>query len=173
MSLLWIISAGLCCFYSSCAFGFNPFTAFHSFICLPERKVDVAFTASLFAIYFHHVVLWLSCSPSDLIPFFFFFLLFPHNIYIYFFLFVFSFWKKLPTWVVKYRPRLVNMCKYMGISPYGTDAYLRYMLRKRLQWYVISFPLQVKCLLYCFSSNRYMQYIISCFFNILGLSPSN
>ncbi|KAG4185149.1 hypothetical protein ERO13_A09G213622v2 [Gossypium hirsutum] len=32
------------------------------------------------------------------------------------------------------RPRLVNMCKYMGISPYGTDAYLRYMLRKRLQW---------------------------------------
>ncbi|TYH49505.1 hypothetical protein ES332_D10G142000v1 [Gossypium tomentosum] len=32
------------------------------------------------------------------------------------------------------RPRLVNMCKYMGISPFGTDAYLRYMLRKRLQW---------------------------------------
>eukprot|EP00262_Sarcandra_glabra_P008301 TRINITY_DN2167_c0_g2_i1.p1 TRINITY_DN2167_c0_g2~~TRINITY_DN2167_c0_g2_i1.p1 ORF type:complete len:704 (+),score=180.15 TRINITY_DN2167_c0_g2_i1:209-2113(+) len=32
------------------------------------------------------------------------------------------------------RPRLVNMCKYMGISPYGTDAYLRYMLRKRLAW---------------------------------------
>ncbi|XP_058094344.1 uncharacterized protein LOC131240233 isoform X2 [Magnolia sinica] len=32
------------------------------------------------------------------------------------------------------RPRLVNMCKYMGISPYGTDAYLRYMLQKRLQW---------------------------------------
>ncbi|XP_010413638.1 PREDICTED: LETM1 and EF-hand domain-containing protein 1, mitochondrial [Camelina sativa] len=31
------------------------------------------------------------------------------------------------------RPRLVNMCKYMGISPYGTDAYLRYMLRKRLR----------------------------------------
>ncbi|KAI4353172.1 hypothetical protein L6164_002143 [Bauhinia variegata] len=31
------------------------------------------------------------------------------------------------------RPRLVSMCKYMGISPYGTDAYLRYMLRKRLQ----------------------------------------
>lgn len=30
------------------------------------------------------------------------------------------------------RPRLVNMCKYMGISPYGTDAYLRFMLRKRL-----------------------------------------
>ncbi|KAI7735206.1 hypothetical protein M8C21_030498 [Ambrosia artemisiifolia] len=32
------------------------------------------------------------------------------------------------------RPRLVNMCKYMGIQPYGTDTYLRYMLRKRLQW---------------------------------------
>ncbi|XP_008243051.1 PREDICTED: LETM1 and EF-hand domain-containing protein 1, mitochondrial-like [Prunus mume] len=32
------------------------------------------------------------------------------------------------------RPRLVNMCKYMNISPYGTDAYLRYMLRKRLRW---------------------------------------
>ncbi|KAL2539732.1 LETM1-like protein [Abeliophyllum distichum] len=31
------------------------------------------------------------------------------------------------------RPRLVNMCKYMGISPYGTDAYLRYMLRQRLR----------------------------------------
>ncbi|XP_047317004.1 mitochondrial proton/calcium exchanger protein-like [Impatiens glandulifera] len=32
------------------------------------------------------------------------------------------------------RPRLVNMCKYMGINPFGTDAYLRFMLRKRLQW---------------------------------------
>ncbi|CAA2998749.1 LETM1 and EF-hand domain-containing 1, mitochondrial-like [Olea europaea subsp. europaea] len=31
------------------------------------------------------------------------------------------------------RPRLVNMCKYMGIIPYGTDAYLRYMLRNRLR----------------------------------------
>ncbi|MFS8002685.1 putative letm1 ribosome-binding domain-containing protein [Helianthus anomalus] len=31
-------------------------------------------------------------------------------------------------------PRLVNMCKYMGIQPYGTVTYLRYMLRKRLQW---------------------------------------
>ncbi|KAH7865516.1 hypothetical protein Vadar_007655 [Vaccinium darrowii] len=31
------------------------------------------------------------------------------------------------------RPRLVNMCKYMGINPFGTDAYLRHMLRKRLQ----------------------------------------
>ncbi|KAG8484445.1 hypothetical protein CXB51_023846 [Gossypium anomalum] len=31
------------------------------------------------------------------------------------------------------RPRLVNMCKYMGIGPYGTDAYLCYILRKRLQ----------------------------------------
>lgn len=32
------------------------------------------------------------------------------------------------------RPRLVNMCKYMGIKPIGTDAYLRFSLRKRLQW---------------------------------------
>ncbi|XP_043722285.1 mitochondrial proton/calcium exchanger protein-like isoform X2 [Telopea speciosissima] len=32
------------------------------------------------------------------------------------------------------RPRLVNMCKYMGIGPYGTDSYLRYMLRQKLQW---------------------------------------
>ncbi|CAH9109809.1 unnamed protein product [Cuscuta epithymum] len=31
------------------------------------------------------------------------------------------------------RPRLVNMCKYMGISPFGTDAYLRHMLRQKLQ----------------------------------------
>ncbi|KAK7359113.1 hypothetical protein VNO77_01059 [Canavalia gladiata] len=31
------------------------------------------------------------------------------------------------------RSRLVNMCKYMGINPFGTDAYLRYMLRKCLQ----------------------------------------
>ncbi|CAN8254182.1 unnamed protein product [Cochlearia groenlandica] len=31
------------------------------------------------------------------------------------------------------RSRLVSMCKYMGISPFGTDAYLRYMLRKRLR----------------------------------------
>ncbi|MQL70389.1 hypothetical protein Taro_002716 [Colocasia esculenta] len=31
------------------------------------------------------------------------------------------------------RPRLVNMCKYMGIQPYGTDKYLRYMLRRNLQ----------------------------------------
>ncbi|KAK6136335.1 hypothetical protein DH2020_029906 [Rehmannia glutinosa] len=33
------------------------------------------------------------------------------------------------------RPRLMTMCKYMGINTYGTgtDAYLRYMLRKRLQ----------------------------------------
>ncbi|CAA6668458.1 unnamed protein product [Spirodela intermedia] len=31
------------------------------------------------------------------------------------------------------RPRLVNMCKYMGIQPYGTDKYLRYMLRRKLQ----------------------------------------
>ncbi|XP_078447083.1 uncharacterized protein LOC144715987 [Wolffia australiana] len=31
------------------------------------------------------------------------------------------------------RPRLVNMCKYMGIQSYGTDNYLRYMLRRKLQ----------------------------------------
>ncbi|CAI9090781.1 OLC1v1025626C1 [Oldenlandia corymbosa var. corymbosa] len=31
------------------------------------------------------------------------------------------------------RPRLVNMCKYMNISPFGTDAYLRHMLRTKLQ----------------------------------------
>ncbi|CAI9296371.1 unnamed protein product [Lactuca saligna] len=32
------------------------------------------------------------------------------------------------------RPRLVNMYKYMGIQPFGKNAYLRYMLKKRLQW---------------------------------------
>ncbi|KAF3452284.1 hypothetical protein FNV43_RR02717 [Rhamnella rubrinervis] len=31
------------------------------------------------------------------------------------------------------RPRLVNMCKYMGIIPFGTDAYLCFQLWKRLQ----------------------------------------
>ncbi|XP_039133456.1 mitochondrial proton/calcium exchanger protein-like [Dioscorea cayenensis subsp. rotundata] len=31
------------------------------------------------------------------------------------------------------RPRLISMCKYMGISPYGTDNYLRYLLRRKLQ----------------------------------------
>ncbi|TVU15393.1 hypothetical protein EJB05_38912 [Eragrostis curvula] len=31
------------------------------------------------------------------------------------------------------RSRLVNMCKYMGIQPFGTDHYLRFMLRKKLQ----------------------------------------
>ncbi|KAJ1263174.1 hypothetical protein BS78_09G163700 [Paspalum vaginatum] len=31
------------------------------------------------------------------------------------------------------RPRLVNMCKYMGIHPFGTDHYLRFMLRKKLR----------------------------------------
>ncbi|CAH8390255.1 unnamed protein product [Eruca vesicaria subsp. sativa] len=35
--------------------------------------------------------------------------------------------------VLNNRPRLVSMCRIMGISPYGTDAYLRYMLRKRLR----------------------------------------
>ncbi|KAL3698919.1 hypothetical protein R1sor_016941 [Riccia sorocarpa] len=32
------------------------------------------------------------------------------------------------------RPRLISMCKYMGIQPYGTDAYLRYSLRTKLNW---------------------------------------
>ncbi|KAL2623798.1 hypothetical protein R1flu_008043 [Riccia fluitans] len=32
------------------------------------------------------------------------------------------------------RPRLISMCKYMGIQPYGTDAYLRYSLRTKLSW---------------------------------------
>ncbi|CAL5095262.1 unnamed protein product [Urochloa decumbens] len=31
------------------------------------------------------------------------------------------------------RARLVNMCKYMGIQPFGTDNYLRFMLRKKLR----------------------------------------
>ncbi|KAM0846014.1 hypothetical protein ACQ4PT_055951 [Festuca glaucescens] len=31
------------------------------------------------------------------------------------------------------RPRLVNMCKYMGVRPFGTDHYLRFMLRKKLR----------------------------------------
>ncbi|KAL5214086.1 hypothetical protein ABZP36_003238 [Zizania latifolia] len=31
--------------------------------------------------------------------------------------------------------RLVNMCKYMRIQPFGTDHYLTFMLRKKLQQY--------------------------------------
>ncbi|KAK3154586.1 hypothetical protein QOZ80_2BG0192560 [Eleusine coracana subsp. coracana] len=31
------------------------------------------------------------------------------------------------------RARLVNMCKYMGIRPFGTDHYLRFTLRKKLR----------------------------------------
>ncbi|KAF9615645.1 hypothetical protein IFM89_025454 [Coptis chinensis] len=31
------------------------------------------------------------------------------------------------------KPRLVSMCKYLGISPYGSEAYLRYMLQKRIE----------------------------------------
>jgi hypothetical protein len=34
------------------------------------------------------------------------------------------------------RPRLLSMCKYMNIQPYGTDAYLRYSLRTKLSWYI-------------------------------------
>eukprot|EP00897_Mesotaenium_endlicherianum_P005378 jgi/Mesen1/4869/ME000244S04055 len=32
------------------------------------------------------------------------------------------------------RPRLVSMCKYMGLQTFGTDAYLRYILRAKLAW---------------------------------------
>jgi hypothetical protein len=35
------------------------------------------------------------------------------------------------------RPRLLSMCKYMNIQPYGTDAYLRYSLRTKLSWYTL------------------------------------
>jgi len=31
------------------------------------------------------------------------------------------------------RPQLVNMCKYMGLKPYGTDALLRFQLRMKLK----------------------------------------
>ncbi|KAH9622779.1 hypothetical protein KSS87_007375 [Heliosperma pusillum] len=31
------------------------------------------------------------------------------------------------------RPRLITMCKYMGVTPFGTDAYLRFMLRNKLR----------------------------------------
>uniref|UniRef100_A0A0A9DPT7 Letm1 RBD domain-containing protein n=1 Tax=Arundo donax TaxID=35708 RepID=A0A0A9DPT7_ARUDO len=41
------------------------------------------------------------------------------------------------------RSRLVNMCKYMGIQPFGTDHYLRFMLRKKLQEYVFQLPRNV------------------------------
>ncbi|KAJ0744547.1 hypothetical protein HanPI659440_Chr10g0388891 [Helianthus annuus] len=37
------------------------------------------------------------------------------------------------------RPRLVNMCKYNAIGQFGTNAYVRYMLRKRLQEYGFAF----------------------------------
>lgn len=32
------------------------------------------------------------------------------------------------------RSRLVSMCKYMGLQTFGTDAYLRYILRAKLAW---------------------------------------
>lgn len=32
------------------------------------------------------------------------------------------------------RPRLISMCKYMGLQTFGTDAYLRYILRAKLKW---------------------------------------
>ena len=31
------------------------------------------------------------------------------------------------------RTQLVNMCKFVGISPYGTDTFLRYQLRNKLR----------------------------------------
>ena len=31
------------------------------------------------------------------------------------------------------RPQLVSMCKYMGLSPYGADAFLRFQLRTKLR----------------------------------------
>lgn len=31
------------------------------------------------------------------------------------------------------RPQLVAMCKYMGLSSYGSDAMLRYRLRNRIR----------------------------------------
>lgn len=31
------------------------------------------------------------------------------------------------------RPQLVNMCKYMGLSPYGTDSLLRFQLRRQME----------------------------------------
>eukprot|EP00898_Chlorokybus_atmophyticus_P007712 jgi/Chlat1/7942/Chrsp68S07378 len=32
------------------------------------------------------------------------------------------------------RPQLVSMCKYMGVPSIGSDAFLRYQLRAKLQW---------------------------------------
>lgn len=31
------------------------------------------------------------------------------------------------------RPQLVSMCRYMGLQPYGTDAFLRFQLRNKLR----------------------------------------
>ena len=113
--------------------------AFYSFICLPEREVDAAFTASLFVIYFHHLVLRLSCSLSILIYFFF----------------SLCYWKKkMATWVFKYRPRLVNMWKYMGINPYGTDAYCIICFGKdfngmNMIWGTMQYLFGFLILLYC------------------------
>jgi len=30
------------------------------------------------------------------------------------------------------RPQLVSMCQYMGLTPYGADAFLRFQLRTKL-----------------------------------------
>lgn len=31
------------------------------------------------------------------------------------------------------RPQLVSMCQYMGLPPYGADAFLRFQLRTKLR----------------------------------------
>jgi LETM1 and EF-hand domain-containing protein 1 len=31
------------------------------------------------------------------------------------------------------RPQLVSMCRYMNLSPYGADAFLRFQLRTKLR----------------------------------------
>ena len=32
------------------------------------------------------------------------------------------------------RPQLVSMCQYMGLPPYGADAFLRFQLRTKVRW---------------------------------------
>ena len=32
------------------------------------------------------------------------------------------------------RPQLVSMCQYMGLPPYGADAFLRFQLRTKLRY---------------------------------------
>ena len=33
------------------------------------------------------------------------------------------------------RPQLVSMCQYMGLPPYGADAFLRFQLRTKLRYH--------------------------------------